>query len=107
MKQFKGKITSNRRVAQDHYILSFPTPKTLKVKPGQFFNVRVSSSYEPLLRRPFGAHRISKGKIEILYKVVGKATEILSTRKKHEILDVLGPLGNGFDVELSKITCCC
>ncbi|UCD54674.1 MAG: dihydroorotate dehydrogenase electron transfer subunit [Candidatus Omnitrophota bacterium] len=100
MKQFKAKIISNKKIAPGHYILSFKAPKTAKnTKPGQFFNIRVSQTYEPFLRRPFSAHKIARNKIEILYKVVGKATEILSMKKKGDILDVLGPLGNGFDLE--------
>jgi dihydroorotate dehydrogenase electron transfer subunit len=97
MKQFKAEILSNTKIAPDHYILSFKAPKAAeRTKPGQFFNVKVDSSHNPLLRRPFGAHKIDKSKIEILYKVVGKATRILSSRKKGETLDALGPLGNPF-----------
>ncbi len=100
MKQFKAKIISNKKIAPEHYILSFKTPRIAKdTKPGQFFSVRVSRAYEPFLRRPFSAHKITQDRIEILYKVVGKATEILSMKKKDDILDVLGPLGNGFSLE--------
>jgi dihydroorotate dehydrogenase electron transfer subunit len=103
MKQFKAKIILNKKIAPEHYILSFKAPKIAKdTKPGQFFNVRVSSSYQPLLRRPFGAHKISKDRVEILYKVVGKATEILSKKKKGNTLDALGPLGNGFELLSQK-----
>ncbi len=98
MKQFKTKILTNRKIAPGHYILSFRTPLFREgVRPGQFFNIKINNSLEPFLRRPFGAYGIHKKKIEILYKTVGKATEILSVKKKGEILDVLGPLGNGFD----------
>ncbi|MCQ9207068.1 MAG: dihydroorotate dehydrogenase electron transfer subunit [Omnitrophica bacterium] len=97
MQQFKAKILSNKKIAPDHYVLSFKPPKAAgQTTPGQFFNIRVSNAYNPLLRRPFGAHRISPEKIEILYKVVGKATSILSAKKKGSLLDIIGPLGNGF-----------
>jgi len=100
MKEFKAKIISNKKIVPGHYILSFKAPGIAKnIKPGQFFNIRVSRGYEPLLRRPFSLHRIAGNKIEILYKVVGKATEILSRKKKGAMLDALGPLGNGFDLE--------
>lgn len=105
MKQFNAKILSNEQVTPDHYVLSFAAKKAAKTTtPGQFFSVRVKNSLNPLLRRPFGAHKINAGIIEILYKVVGKATKILSTRKKGETLDVLGPLGNGFDLKPSTIS---
>ena len=97
MQQFKAKILSNKKIAPEHYVLAFKLPKTAgKTTPGQFFNIRVSNAYNPLLRRPFGAHKISPEKIEILYKVVGKATTILSAKKKGNVLDIIGPLGNGF-----------
>ena len=103
MQQFKAKIVSNQKVAPDHFILSFKAPDTMakKVKPGQFFKIKVSTSDKPLLRRPFSVHKVGKNKIEILYKIVGEATKILSTKKSGNTLDILGPLGNGFDVDLS------
>lgn len=98
MKLLKTKIITNEKIARDHYVLSFEFANaTRKVSPGQFFNVRVTASSKPLLRRPFGTHKIYKDRIEILYKVVGEATRILSTKKKGDALDVLGPLGNGFN----------
>jgi dihydroorotate dehydrogenase electron transfer subunit len=38
--------------------------------------------------------------VYILYKVLGRGTEVLSRVRPGETLDVLGPLGNGFDVTL-------
>ena len=99
MKHFKAKIISNKKIAPEHYILSFRIPKNIEeIKPGQFFNVRVKDACQPFLRRPFGAHNIRKDNIEILYKVVGNGTRILSGRVKGELLDVIGPLGNGFSL---------
>lgn len=67
------------------------------IEPGQFFTVRCSDGMNPILRRPFGVHRIKgKGVLEILYKVVGPATELLSKKKAGDKLDIIGPLGNGF-----------
>ena len=56
----------------------------------------------PLLRRPFSFHKIDKKGFELLYKVVGKGTKILSERKKGKTLSVLGPLGNGFNILSAK-----
>ena len=102
MQQFKAKILSNQKIAPDHFILSFKTPDAMakKVKPGQFFKIKVNNSNKPLLRRPFSVYKIGNNKIEILYKIVGEATRILSTKKSGNILDILGPLGNGFDAGL-------
>ena len=40
--------------------------------------------------------------IEILYEVVGPGTEILAKKKPGEHLDVIGPLGSGFDYQLPR-----
>ena len=104
MKQFNTKVLSNKKIAPEHYILSFKAPKTAEIiKPGQFFNIRINKSYQPLLRRPFSVYKIGKDKVEILYKVVGKATQDLSSKKKNDTLDIIGPLGNAFNVESSVI----
>ncbi|NVM22202.1 MAG: dihydroorotate dehydrogenase electron transfer subunit [Desulfobacterales bacterium] len=69
--------------------------------PGQFVMVRIAEQRIPLLRRPFSihnsvtAHNEIRG-FEILYKVVGQGTRAMSGLKAGDVLDVLGPLGNGF-----------
>jgi len=70
------------------------------IEPGQFFTVRCSDGLDPILRRPFGVHRIKgKGVLEILYKVVGDGTELLSRKKTGDVVDIIGPLGNGFPLK--------
>lgn len=67
-------------------------------KPGQFLEIKISDGYEPLLRRPFSIHRRRGKDIEIIYRIAGRGTEILSQRKVGEYLNVIGPLGNGFSI---------
>jgi dihydroorotate dehydrogenase electron transfer subunit len=72
-----------------------------RLKPGQFVMIRVFDGIDPLLRRPFSVHKTveSEGRvtgIEILYKVVGKGTRLLSGIQPGDSLDVLGPLGSAF-----------
>jgi len=66
--------------------------------PGQFVNIKVSTSYVPLLRRPFSIHRVDQEKewFEILFQVIGKGTELLADFEAGDELDILGPLGNHF-----------
>jgi dihydroorotate dehydrogenase electron transfer subunit len=72
--------------------------------PGQFVHIRVSDSYEMLLRRPISIAAIDRAanEITILYRAEGQGTRALSTRRDGDIVDVLGPLGNGFPVEETK-----
>lgn len=71
-----------------------------RAKPGNFVHVRVGDGDYPLLRRAFSVHdaQKSRGQFEILFKVVGKGTEILSRRNPGDSLDVLGPVGNSFSL---------
>lgn len=113
MYQFSAKILFNTEISPTYYKMGLDCPEiTSKAVPGQFIMVRVSNQLDPLLRRPFAIHRIqradTKGEsagnnfyIEILYKVVGKGTEILSEMKEHDKVDILGPFGNGYRIDPS------
>jgi len=84
-------------------------------KPGQFFHILCSKedfSYrihslpaniliekKPILRRPFSIHRLRENGIEILYKVKGVGTRILSSLPKQDTLNLLGPCGQGFRIK--------
>lgn len=61
----------------------------------------VDSSLDPLLKRPFSIYRWLGPDFQILYRIVGKGTDILSRRKPDDILEVIGPLGKGFPVPKS------
>ena len=105
MKQLNAKILSNNKVASGFYKMRIESAYLGRnAKPGQFVEVRCSDSADPLLRRPLGAHRISKNGVEILYEVVGKGTGLLSKRRPGELLDVIGPLGNGFSLNPKPYT---
>ncbi|MBI2400652.1 MAG: dihydroorotate dehydrogenase electron transfer subunit [Deltaproteobacteria bacterium] len=105
MQSVESKILYNDRLAEGYYRLGLSW-KTPEVKAGHFVMLRVSDGMDPLLRRPFGVLRLigAKGKasrgtgIELLYRVVGRGTGILSAKRPGETLGILGPLGNGFPV---------
>ena len=81
------------------------SPKALAVKPGQFFNLLCPSpdDGEQCLRRPQSVYRIdrARGRIEFLYKCVGRGTYGLATLKHGDDLNMVGPLGVGFSVDPS------
>ena len=104
-------IIFNRKVADDYYKMRILCPAVAaKAKPGQFVMIRTADAWDPLLRRPLGIHRAcferetankkeSRSCIEILYRVVGKGTLMLSKKQRGETIDLLGPLGNGFSID--------
>ena len=61
--------------------------------PGQFVNIAIEGCY---LRRPISVCDYDEKSITIIYKVVGRGTEIMSRMQPGEKLDVLTGLGNGF-----------
>jgi len=59
---------------------------------------------DPLFRRPFAVFRAIHSKegqkgLEIVYKVVGRGTKIMTTLLPGDELDIIGPCGNGFTFE--------
>lgn len=99
--QFKSEILSNQEIAPAYWRIRLSAPPSfVTAKPGQFIMVQVSDSISPLLRRPFGVFNTGTDEqpwFEMLYKVVGKGTALLASHHAGEIIDVLGPLGTGFD----------
>jgi len=96
-KLFLASIKGNKRLKGNYHLITLnPLEKIIKPKPGQFFMVSVDKTLTPLLKRPFSLHRVVKRSFQILYRVVGKATAILRDKEVGEVIEVLGPLGNGF-----------
>jgi dihydroorotate dehydrogenase electron transfer subunit len=95
-------ILYNKKIGPDYFRMALECPALAGMaRPGQFVMVRVPDMPVPFLRRPFSVHRplIEAEKLigfELLYKVVGKGTRVMSEMKAGDLLDVLGPLGNGF-----------
>ena len=67
---------------------------------GQFVNVQVAKTTDPLLRRPFSIHAVypDEGVFSLLYVMVGRGTALLNKVQPTEKVSVVGPLGRGFDL---------
>jgi dihydroorotate dehydrogenase electron transfer subunit len=98
--QIVSKIDSIEKITDDIVRLTVIAPDIANTAvPGQFVMVRLGKELDPLLRRPFSIHRVKdNGSLQILFKVVGKGTRLLSSMKKGQFLDIVGPLGKGFKV---------
>ena len=94
-----AKVFSSKEVMPDVYLTWLEAPDiAAEAKSGQFLMVRCGTDNEMLLRRPISIHGRDKDKIALLYRLAGKGTQWLSERGKDESLDVIGPLGTGFDI---------
>jgi len=104
MFQAKAKVLNNKRVKEHYFHCALRLPEISRiVGPGQFVNIKTTEGLQPLLRRPLSIYRAKGVNIEILYEVVGKGTQLLSQKKSGEILDIIGPLGNGFNLRVTKL----
>ncbi|MCI5142507.1 MAG: dihydroorotate dehydrogenase electron transfer subunit [Candidatus Electrothrix sp. ATG1] len=105
--QQKCSILARDRLAADVFRLTLQAPGIAAgATPGQFVMVRVTDGLDPLLRRPFSIHRsLASGNISLLFKVIGKGTEMLARRCIGDQLDVVGPLGNGFALPDDRPVC--
>lgn len=100
--KFQGsvKIISRQELVEDVFRIRIEKPENMEaVKPGQFFNFKVDTM---LLRRPISVSGIYEHELEFTIKTLGKGTEELSRLRVNENVDLMGPLGNGFDIKLPK-----
>ena len=97
------KVVSNEKLCPRFYRLSFKADDIVnKIRPGQFLHIRMHDGLEPFLRRPFSVYRAKKY-VEIFYEPIGRGTEILAKKIKGDDLDVIGPVGEPFQLPNSKI----
>ena len=108
MIQVTSKIVSNKRMTENCWRVALDSPQIAsEVKPGQFIHVKVGGKSGPLFRRPFSVFRRVPLEgdhlgIEIVYKVVGIGTSVMTGLRKGDSLDLIGPLGRGFELDHSK-----
>ena len=102
-------VLYNKKILPFYYKLGMSWENLPRIEPGQFIMLRISHQVDPLLRRPFGVYKTfgqgamsKKQGIEIIYKVVGKGTKLMTDLKPDDTVDILGPLGNGFPNPLSS-----
>jgi dihydroorotate dehydrogenase electron transfer subunit len=90
-------IVSNKR-ATDLYFRLVVRGRQIAplVQPGQFAHLHIPPLRDALLRRPFSIYQVACETFSILYKAVGKGTEVLSQMGPGEELNAIGPLGHGF-----------
>ncbi len=98
MKQALYVVKSNDKIADCVYRLKLAGDVSEITAPGQFVNITVPDCY---LRRPISVADFEEGELTLIYKVVGKGTDVLSKMKEGDMLDILVGLGNGYDLDAS------
>ena len=91
-------VNSNEKLIDGYNIYSMiiNAPEiTEAAKPGQFVHVKCGGL---TLRRPVSIAGAENGRINICYDVRGEGTKWLAELKSGDKVDIMGPLGNGFDI---------
>lgn len=100
MKQEWMRIVSQEQLAPKIFKLTLMGDLVSKMNtPGQFIHIKIPRE-DLLLRRPISLNQMNQTmkQCTIIYRVEGVGTSYLSQMNVGEKLDVMGPLGNGFDV---------
>lgn len=102
------RVVSKQEIAENIFKLTMESDTiSVDAKPGQFVNIKCGGDTQTLLRRPVSICAADRrnGTYDLVFQVKGEGTALLALKKPGEVLDILGPLGNGFDlnVRLSRI----
>jgi len=93
-----ARIISNKNFSGNYWHLELESTEISRRSiAGQFINIKVNDSQAPLLRRPLSIHSVHSSRIRLIYEAIGPGTQGLTKRKPGEFLDIIGPLGNGFN----------
>ena len=97
MKDIVFCVKENIKIAKNTYKMIL-CGNTEGIKEGQFVNIKLDGFY---LRRPISVCDVEGDSLTIIYKVVGKGTQVMADMVGGEKLQTLIGLGNGYDRSLS------
>ncbi|MFA6471637.1 MAG: dihydroorotate dehydrogenase electron transfer subunit [Candidatus Latescibacterota bacterium] len=103
MHEYEAGIIRTERRTQTGCIIELECGEiALKAAPGQFVQIRIGKGTNPFLRRTFSICGTfpENGMIRLMIDAVGLGTEILCSLKRGDRVNLVGPLGKGFDPNL-------
>lgn len=92
------RIISNQSIAENVFMLRLHAPDLGETcSPGTFVEVQLKDRSK-ILRRPISIHdwAVDAKELRLIYKVVGQGTKDMSEYQQGEMLNIIGPLGQGF-----------
>lgn len=109
--QIKSEILDNRRSGEYH-VLSLTAPGISDIaKPGHFVTLAMGGEESSMvLRRAFAIHQVQSrgvygGTLDIAVAVQGRGTKWLSERRRHDVVNLVGPLGKPFALPREGVSC--
>ena len=95
------KVLENKRVNGNYFLMKLSSKNLVeKCRVGQFFMLKMKNEIT-ILRRPISIHNADKknGVIEFYYEVKGRGTVEMSEKREGDLINLQGPLGNGFKTD--------
>jgi dihydroorotate dehydrogenase electron transfer subunit len=110
VKRVRAEVLSTRRLGSFSTLTLVAPEIAEEANPGQFITVAMPEGRAFFLRRHFPIHQASRrggwaGTLEFAFEPAGLGTAWLAAAEAHEFLDVIGPLGKGFDYPRSLTNC--
>lgn len=96
---FNERILKSEILAKNIHLLRIKSERiAMKASPGQFVNVRCGTGLDAYLRRPVSICRVDseENTFDMVFMNRGKGTNLLCGLYCDDVIDVMGPLGNGF-----------
>ena len=98
-KIYKATVETINKVSVSSYFIEINCGVPIEVKAGQFISIYCDGL---TLRRPFSVFSNNNGKIGILFKERGKGTKYIKSLKRGDFIDIMGPIGNCFNIQNKK-----
>lgn len=95
-------VNEKKFLNSSFFKLKLKSKKTLpEINPGQFVEVQVNSDSKVLLRRPISINDVDSqtNEISLIIQTVGQGTKELAKINEGEKINLVYPLGNGFNIE--------
>ena len=95
-------ILQKEQLTKDIYYFNIQLAQAMKkIKAGQFINVQVPNRPDMILKRPFGIidYDYDENSVSFAVQERGEGTKALCAAKAGDKLDVMMPLGNGFQID--------
>ncbi len=103
-KKVKSEIVNQTKLADDIFSMTIKNKEMAdEAVPGQFLALYTADPSK-LLPRPISICDVNKqkGTIRMVYRVAGGGTKEFSELKSGDMIDVMGPLGNGYEINAEE-----
>lgn len=111
MIQTLAEVLSYRKIGDEYHSLTIVAPEIAEsARPGQFLDFRPPADRAFLLRRPMSVYRVNRrgewaATVEVIFDIRGPGTTALASLRRHDTVDVVGPIGKAFAIPKRQHSC--